>query len=530
MPGIQTLDCTLRDGGYLNDWAFGHKMICQTVRQLIASNVDYVELGFLRNEEYQPDRTVFGRVKDAYNILPEDCGNTKFTLMSLHNKYDIGQLEDYDGGPIKRIRVTFHDYDVEEGLQYCKKVMEKGYEVACNPINIMGYSDQELLEILRKVDEIHPTVFSIVDTFGSMKRNDLIRLYALCENNLSRDITIGLHLHENLSLSYSLAQEFLNIKSYSRNCVIDGSLLGMGRVPGNLCIELILDYLNNNYAKNYNIDPVLDAIDDYILPIKRREPWGYSTAYSLSAKYNLHRNYAEFLLNKGKLKAKDINHILASIEDAKKTAFDESYVENLYYQYQDCAVDDVLAREALLGEIQDRKLLILAPGGSLEREQQRIRAYIAAEHPVVIAANFKSELYQADYLFFSNIKRYEEYVSGPVRERVMVTSNIKERISAQDLVFNYHDLTYDENGVFDNCTVMLLRLLRQIGVKEVHLAGFDGYEERATDYVSSILDYQERHKGAADTNRLIRTLLEPVKSQMRLQFLTPSKYEKEVEE
>ena len=127
MPGIQTLDCTLRDGGYLNDWEFGYKMICQTVRQLIASNVDYVELGFLRNEDYQPDRTVFRHVKDAYHILPKDCKNTRFTLMSLHNKYDISQLEDYDGGPIQRIRVTFHDYDVEEGLEYCRKVMEKGY-------------------------------------------------------------------------------------------------------------------------------------------------------------------------------------------------------------------------------------------------------------------------------------------------------------------------------------------------------------------------------------------------------------------
>ena len=527
MPGNQTLDCTMSDGGYLNDWEFGYKMICQTVRQLIASNVDYVELGFLRNEDYQPDRTVFRHVKDAYHILPKDCKNTRFTLMSLHNKYDISQLEDYDGGPIQRIRVTFHDYDVEEGLEYCRKVMEKGYEVACNPINIMGYSDGELLEILRKVNEIHPTVFSIVDTFGSMKRNDLIRLYSLCENNLSKDITIGLHLHENLSLSYSLAQEFLNIKSYSRNCVIDGSLLGMGRVPGNLCIELILDYLNNNYAKTYNIDPILDAIDDYIVPIKRLEPWGYSTAYSLSAKYNLHRNYAEFLLNKGKLKAKDINHILASIEDCKKTAFDEAYVEELYYHYQDCAVDDAQARAAFSQKLKGREILILAPGGSLEREEARIQAYIEEKSPVVITANFKSELYRADYLFFSNVKRYEEYVNGPMEEEILVTSNLKEGAKEAAGVFNYHDLTYDENGVFDNCTVMLLRLLKQIGIERVHLAGFDGYEEKPTDYVSSILDYQERRKGAAHTNQLIRTLLSPIRSQMNLEFLTPSKYEKE---
>ena len=109
-----------------------------------------------------------------------------------------------------------------------------------------------------------------------------------------------------------------------------------------------------------------------------------------------------------------------------------------------------------------------------------------------------------------------------------MTSNIKEGTSKEALVFNYHDLTYDENGVFDNCTVMLLRLLKQIGIREVYLAGFDGYEEKPTDYVSSILDYQERRKGAAQTNKLIRSLLAPIKSQMNLVFVTRSKYEEDV--
>ena len=285
-----------------------------------------------------------------------------------------------------------------------------------------------------------------------------------------------------------------------------------------------MDYLNNNYAKAYNIDPILDAIDDYIVPIKRLEPWGYSTAYSLSAKYNLHRNYAEFLLNKGKLKAKDINHIA----DDKKTAFDQEYVEELYYRYQDCAVEDSQAREALEGQIKGRKLLILAPGGSLEREEDKVREFIQSEKPLVITANFKSELFGSDLLFFSNIKRYEEYVTGNEQEKILVTSNIKEGTSKEALVFNYHDLTYDENGVFDNCTVMLLRLLKQIGIREVYLAGFDGYEEKPTDYVSSILDYQERRKGAAQTNKLIRSLLAPIKSQMNLVFVTRSKYEEDV--
>lgn len=525
MSKIQILDCTLRDGGYINEWDFGYKAIKNIIKQLVMSNVDIVELGFLRNEVYNPDKTVFSCVKEAYNLLPENCGNSEFTLMALHNNYDITQLEPYDGGKINKVRVTFHDYDIDQGLEFCKKVLEKGYQVACNPINIMGYSDREILTILEKVNAMKPTQFSIVDTFGSMKSNDLIRLYSLCENNLDKDIEIGLHLHENLSLSYALAQEFLKMKHHNRKCIIDGSLLGMGRVPGNLCIELIMDYLNNNYNKTYNLDPVLDAIDDHILAIKRSDPWGYSTEYSISAKYNLHRNYAEFLLDKGKLKAKDVNHILAAIDNSKKTAYDESYVEKLYYDYQDCATDDTKIKIEFAEILKDREILILAPGGSLKKYTDEIKKFIEEKHPIVITTNFKTKSYLADYMFFSNIKRYEEYVTNEDIAKVLITSNIKEHASDICGVFNYHDLVFDENGIFDNCTIMLLRLLAKVNVKQVNIAGFDGYKEDNTNYVEGIINYQDANYDAANINILICTLLLPIKQQISIEFITPSKYE-----
>lgn len=102
-----------------------------------------------------------------------------------------------------------------------------------------------------------------------LRQSILVRFYSLCENNLDKDIVLELHLHENMAMSYSLAQTFLEIKKYERRCVIDASLNGMGRVPGNLCIELIVDYLNRNYGYQYDIDSILDAIQEYVLPIKK---------------------------------------------------------------------------------------------------------------------------------------------------------------------------------------------------------------------------------------------------------------------
>lgn len=100
MANIRLLDCTLRDGGYINDWNFGKHTIQDVLKKLIESNVDYVEVGFLRDCEYEPDKSLFNNCAEIAKILPENRGKTKFTAMSLHNKYSIDKLEPYDGKTI----------------------------------------------------------------------------------------------------------------------------------------------------------------------------------------------------------------------------------------------------------------------------------------------------------------------------------------------------------------------------------------------------------------------------------------------
>ena len=168
---------------------------------------------------------MFNNCREIRNILPENNGNTKFTAMALHNKYDIDKLEDYDGKTIDALRITFHDYDIDEGLRYIEKAIGKGYKVFANPINIMGYSDEMILKLLEKINRIKPYAFSIVDTFGSMMKEDLMRIYSMVEHNLDQSIVIGLHLHENLALSFALAQDSkLHTLVFSQYLQIDVSL------------------------------------------------------------------------------------------------------------------------------------------------------------------------------------------------------------------------------------------------------------------------------------------------------------------
>lgn len=518
---IKLLDCTLRDGGYINDWNFGYLTIKNIIRKLVESQVDYVEVGFLRNCDYNKDKAVFNNCHEIANIIPENRGKTMFTAMALHNKYDLEQLEDYDGQTIAALRITFHDYDIDEGLAYIEKAQEKGYKVFCNPINIMGYSDAMILNLIQKINQIQPYAFSIVDTFGSMMKEDLIRIYSLIEHNLDKKIVIGLHLHENLALSFSLAQDFLSIKASDRKCVIDASMLGMGRSPGNLCMELIMDYMNKNQQGLYNVNPVLDGIDDHITQLKKIEAWGYNTGYALSAKYNLHRNYAEFLLGKGRLRAKQINQILASIAPDKKAAYDEEYIETLYQNYQNHEVDDSALIVVLQEELQNKRILILAPGANLFKQEEKVREYVTNFKPVIISANFATKKFDTDYVFCSNAMRYDTLEKNGITGRLLITSNLLD-VCDEKSVFSYSELSFDEKGNFDNCIIMLLKLLIRVEVREVAIAGFDGYECNGKDYISSYMVNQ--HTKGQEENIRIRNYVDAIRRQMTINFLTDSKF------
>ena len=523
MAGIKLLDCTLRDGGYINDWNFGYNTIRSIINKLVASKVEYVEIGFLRNCEYDRNCSVFNNCEEMKPILPADRGNTKFSAMALHNTYDPERLEPYDGQTVDLIRVTFHDYDIEEGLDFIRKIKAKGYQTACNPINIMGYSDAQILTLLEKVNAVKPDVFSIVDTFGSMMKGDLLRIYSMVEHNLDKSIAIGLHLHENLALAYSLAQEYINIKATERKSIIDASMLGMGRIPGNLCMELIMDYMNRTQDGIYDVNPVLDGIDDYIIRLKEIEPWGYSTAYALSAKYNLHRNYAEFLLSKGRLRAKQINQILASIEKDKKTAYDEAYVEQLYQQFQNHEVDDTGLMQKLKQDMQGRAVLILAPGSSILKEKEKIERFIEKENPIVISANFASNDYGQDYVFCSNAMRYSALENKEPDYQILITSNLLD-VCGEEAVLNYADLCFDEKGGCDNCVIMILKLLLKLKISKVYVAGFDGYREKGNNYVTSYMASQ--HTKSVEENIKNSRYVADIKKQIEIEFLTDSLYNK----
>jgi len=516
---VRLLDCTLRDGGHLNNGNFGESVIKGVIRNLVQAKIDIIEVGFLCEQYCGPDVARFLTIEDVKRVLPEDMGESKVSLMA--DFVDLEHLEPCDG-TVEFIRLSFKRHRLDWGLTTAKLLMEKGYKCFINPVNCNVYTDTQYLEVLHRVNELHPYGFSIVDTFGVMRKKDLSHRYYLAEYNLAQDIVIGVHFHENLGLAYSLAQHFMEIASPTRSVVVDGSLVGMGRVPGNLCIEQMMDHLNLQYGTHYNTEPAFDAIDEFIMPIKREIPWGYSIPYALSAKYSLHRTYAEYLMDKKRLRTKDIQRILSLVDPSEAELFNEAYVEGLYKDYMDVTYDSTADVAAIRKLLQGRKILVIAPGSSINQAKEAMALHQMEHNPVVIAVNFVPNFIQTDLVFCTNVRRYDRLVHRLTGEKLIVTSNVAADAQRKDYVLSYNDLVYFDEIYCDDSTLMLLNLLKQIGMKVVSLAGFDGAATGQLCFFDE--QFASMHKKQSNTPKIQR-ILQTSFSEVELTFLTGSVYE-----
>jgi 4-hydroxy 2-oxovalerate aldolase len=424
MNKINVLDCTLRDGGYINQWQFGNKNIKKIITKLVEANIDIIECGFLTEKnEYNNECSLFDTVTRVKEFLPDDRGKNLFLCMINFGAYDLRNLPAYDGTSIDGIRVAFHKKDKEKALIFCEGIAKKGYKLFMQPMVSIAYKDEEFLDLIRKANQIHPYAFYIVDSFGVMKRKDLMRLYYLVDHNIDKNIYVGYHSHNNIQMAYSNAQALVDLTT-KRDLIIDSSVFGMGRGAGNLNTELFIEYVNEIKGTKYMSKPLLQIIDQILGPVYLKNYWGYSLPHYVSAKHNCHPNYASYLDNKSTLTIENINEIMSSMNEGKKNNFDKDYIENLYNHYQARLVADENARNELSKIFKGKTALLIAPGSSIDTESDKILNAISEPDTITVSINFKSDKYSCDYIFVSNLRRYDSLEKKKGVEFI-ATSNIK---------------------------------------------------------------------------------------------------------
>ncbi|MBR2068656.1 MAG: hypothetical protein IJ877_02725 [Candidatus Gastranaerophilales bacterium] len=304
---VKILDCTLRDGGYINNWDFSKKNSKEIIKLLKLANIDYIEAGFYHH--------------NLAEILPENC--VDILAMVQYSKTDINKIPVSCQSKIKGLRVIFKKFESNNALEFCKKIKDKGYKLFINATFISQYKDDELIDLIKKINQIAPFAFTVTDSMGVFTSFDIKKIASIVSLELNSEIALCFHSHNNLGLSFSNAQTLIELTK-NRELIVDSSLFGMGRGAGNLKTELIAQYLNKKGA-NYDCKFLLNAIDKFIEPIYQKTPWGYSIPYYLSALNKCHPDYAKFLIEKN-VEINRMDKIFSSIPLNKKAVYDAELI------------------------------------------------------------------------------------------------------------------------------------------------------------------------------------------------------------
>lgn len=521
MNNIHILDCTLRDGGYCNEWRFGFENARRITHGLQEADIEIIECGFITNRvTYDPDVTKFTTVAEAAQVIPQNREGKIFVAMMNYGEYNIEDLPSYDGSSIDGIRVAFHKKNLNEALKLCEQIKAKGYLVFIQAMVSLAYSDEEFLSMIRRVNDFKPYAFYIVDSFGMMKGKDLTRLFYVVEHNLDEEIWIGFHSHNNMQLAYSNAQQ-LTIVQTNRNLIIDSSIYGMGRGAGNLNTELFLEYLNENASKHYQLKPILTLIDEILNEFYQRNYWGYSLPNYISAAHNAHPNYAGYLDDKKTLTIEGMNDIFDMMDEDKKVSYDKAYIEELYLKYMATGKVQEEHKSELKEKLRGKKILLIAPGKSSVDEVGKIRDF-KTDEVIVISVNYAYESITPDFIFLSNLRRFRELDSNQ-KNKCIVTSNIP----AEGVYYQtkYRDLLNSEEAVADNAGLMVIKFLMGYEVEGIYLAGFDGYSHDVREnYGSSEMAFITRNAVLDAMNAGMSKVLKEYSNKITIRFVTAPKY------
>lgn len=530
MNDIKILDCTLRDGGYVNNFKFGEKNITKIINKLSVANIDIIECGFLMSGKTDENCSLYPSVEAIEPHLIEKKADLMYVGMIAYGEISADEISPYNGKSIDGIRITFHENEIEEAFVLGKSLKEKGYQIFMQPVGTMTYTDAELIKLIDKINHLNPFAFYLVDTLGTMYKNDLLRMFYLIDHNLNDNIMIGFHSHNNLQLSFANAQELMAIQT-KRQLIIDSSVFGMGRGAGNLCTELITEYINKNIKVKYDIMSLLEIVDEHLNQIFSVTPWGYSVPYYLAATSGCHPNYASYLLNKQTLSVKNISFILNQLSLEERHLFNRKKIHDLYQNFQKHEIDDGDTVEKLACLFEGKKVLVLAPGKTLLTEEQIIQQYITAENPYIVAINFMPKHHQVDCLFLSNPKRFHAFENLEHAEKttqIITTSNLKSETGSK---INYSSLIDVNREESDNSGMMCLRFLRRCGVKKVALAGFDGFTvHNEANYIEEELINRVEREALIRKNAAIIAQLQDLSETMQFDFITSSKYESDLSE
>ena len=533
---IKLLDCTLRDGGYYNNWDFSPSLIEDYLEAMVSIQADYIEIGFrfisnndfkggcaFSTDSYINSLNIPYALKDKIGVMVNGSdilsqGNSKNNVHEVLKELFAPKKQ----SPVSLVRIACHINEFEHCLSAVIWLKDQGYKVGFNLMQINNANEEKIAELLKLANTYPIDVLYFADSIGSLNAKQVTTIVDTFKNNWNG--AIGIHAHDSMGNAIKNSIQAVN----DGVSWVDCTVTGMGRGPGNaqteyLSIELD-DYRNLNTSKT----KLLKLIRNHFRSLKEQYGWGINPYYYLAGKYNIHPTYIQKMINDTRYNEEDIVSVIDYLKEQGGGKFNPDVLETARHFYSD-ETKGTWEPEKV---IKNNNVLIIGAGPSTARHRKVIESYVRKYNPFVIALNTQKSINE-DLInaraachpvrILADCNEYLNLAQPLIAPASMLSENIKQKLP-QEKIFDFDIRINAESFKFNsnNCVVPSLLVLSYAlaiatsgKAKKILLAGFDGYgaDDPRRKEVDNIFNLYRKAKGSVDFLSITETQYEiPVKS------------------
>jgi 4-hydroxy 2-oxovalerate aldolase len=493
IKNLNIIDCTLRDGGYYNNWDFSNILVNDYLKSMALSGIRYVELGFrslnkkgfkgptwYTTDNYINNLNVPKKLKLGVMI---NMSEFLYSGRQLKKKADL-LFKKKNKSKISFVRIAAHYKEFTLALEMCHLLQLKGYFVCINLMQISEQSNENINLLLKKLNKIKPDVLYFADSLGSLKSSDINKIVK--NLRLNWDGPIGIHAHDNLE--EALSNTITAIKTGVT--WLDSTITGMGRGPGNAKTEYLILEVEKHLKQKINILPITNLIKKHFADLKKYYNWGTNTFYYLAGKYGIHPTYIQEMLS---IKLDEID-ILEAINQLKKSKGNKYDINLVRSEFQKPIK---LIRGSWMPEkkIKGKEVLLIASGPKLAEYKKEVENYIFEKKPIVIALNTLTKIKKELIDFYlscnplrliADVKLYKSIKSPLIVPKSMLSDFHKKKFKNHKLL-NYGIGLQDNKFEFKKDSAFIPKLYNVAyalsiatsgKASRILLAGFDGFGEK----------------------------------------------------
>ncbi|SFA85647.1 aldolase catalytic domain-containing protein [Azotobacter beijerinckii] len=503
------LDCTLRDGGYYNDWDFSKDLINNYLQAMQGSGVDIVELGLrsLRNEGFKgacayttdsfirtleiPPSLSVGVMINAAELL---TGN-----MSLESTLEQLLPETASSSPVSVVRVACHVHEFGNALPASNWLKERGFTVGFNLMQVADRSQQEIEALASQASNYPLDVLYFADSMGSMTPEQTGQIIGWLRKYWKGPL--GIHTHDNMGMALQNTLRALDEGA----SWLDATVTGMGRGPGNAKTEYLALELAQLRGSACNIVPLMGLIQQVFLPMQHRYGWGTNTYYYLAGKYGIHPTYIQEMQSNSRYSEEDILAVIDYLRIVGGKKFSLNTLDAARHFYQGPPRGTWQAASLL----NDREVLVLGTGPGVAAHREALEAYILNAKPFVLALNTQSQI-TAELIdarvachpvrLLADCAEHTRLPHPLVTPLSMLPKDVQTALDGKpvlDFGLNVKPNTFEfhkDYAILPTSLVIAYALAIATSGKARHilLAGFDGYgadDPRTTEMESLLMSY-----------------------------------------